>query len=104
MKINVKIALVFATITGATFLHFTVAKAGVSVNEVGNSILCKGKSCEWVQKGCNEEGGKYTDATDDQGVVYGKCNLPLTGKINDFTAPSSSPTPNVTTSPIRQRN
>jgi hypothetical protein len=106
MKTNVKIGLVLATMTGATFLHFAAAKAGVNVNETGNSVSCKGQqSCTWLQQGCNREGGKYSDGTDSQGEVYGRCSFPLTGKINDFAAPSSSPTPTPgrRTSPIRQR-
>ncbi|KOP24467.1 hypothetical protein AMR41_20240 [Hapalosiphon sp. MRB220] len=99
MKMNIKIALVVATITGATLFHFAEARAGVNVNETDNSVLCKGEtSCTWLKAACGKEGGNYTDAGE-----YGKCNFPATSKINDFTAPSSSPTPNVTTSPIRQR-
>ena len=99
MRINVKIALVAATISGATFFQFAQAKAGINVNEKDNSVLCKGKrSCTWLKSACEKEKGEYTPAGE-----YGKCKFPATSKIDDFKAPTSSPTPKVRTSTPRQK-
>jgi hypothetical protein len=82
MNLNLKLFLI-SVVAGAGLLPLSPVVAGINVNEVDNSVLCKGsKSCSWLQSACGKEGGKYTPAGE-----YGKCNFPAVGKINDFTAP-----------------
>lgn len=51
------------------------AMAKVNVNENGNAVLCKGKTCKWLKPACKEEGGTYTQGAGGTG----KCNFP--GKV-----------------------
>ena len=87
MKNNLKIKFICTILFSTIFFPFVEARAGVNVNEVDNSILCKGKtSCNWLKQACAEEDGNYTPADE-----YGKCVFPSVTQIDDSTVAPSNP-------------
>lgn len=87
MKRFASCLILFAAIGGASLAAGTTAQAGVNVNEKGNSVLCKGKSCSWLKPACKKEGGKYTAGAGGTG----KCNFPGKAALGFTAVPKSTP-------------
>ena len=80
--------VVMAGIGVSSMFAATDVMAGINVNENGNSVLCKGKSCDWLKPACKKEGGTYTEGSGGTG----KCNFPAVADVG-FTAKPMGPSP-----------
>lgn len=83
MTYSARSFVIVMLIAGVGLLFATRATAGVNVNESGNAVLCKGKSCTWLKPACKQEGGKYTEGAGGTG----KCNFRSEGKFRFSAVP-----------------